>query len=93
MQVGHAEFKAKALVENIVASVQKVVENVPGGKENLKSIHVKSTNSPAILVYWSEGNWVTSSIVLAFVKSLFLQPLLFIFVCNFDFYLGDLELS
>lgn len=51
MRVGSTDLSAHRLTENVLTAIQKACEHFPGGFSVVKSISLKSYNTPALPVY------------------------------------------
>ncbi len=49
------------VVENVSATLKKLWESLPGGGDNVKSMHLKTDTSPALPIYKAEGNFLKHS--------------------------------
>ena len=55
MKVAHTAMSEDNAVENVVKAAETLAANIPGGQENVKSLHIRTFNSPAVPVYISKG--------------------------------------
>jgi len=53
--VGHTGMKSEHLVENVEKAISDVVAGLPGGAPNVRNLHIRTGNSPALPVYVSVG--------------------------------------
>lgn len=51
----HTEMKSADAAQNVLASLAKLIEVVPGGANNVRSIYLKTDRSPALPLFLSEG--------------------------------------
>ncbi|ELT88915.1 hypothetical protein CAPTEDRAFT_149919 [Capitella teleta] len=51
--VGHTALKEDQLTENVMACIAQMTEKLPGGKDNIHSLHLKTNQSPAVALYLS----------------------------------------
>ena len=56
MKVAHTGLGVEESVENIMSAVQVLCQSLPGGANNIRNMHIKTSDSPALPVYMSEGN-------------------------------------
>jgi len=52
---GHTGMTSEHLVENVVKAVSDLVASLPGGAANVRNLHIKTGNSPALPIYVSMG--------------------------------------
>jgi len=55
MTVGNLSLTSDQLTENILCCVRKLAASLPGGWNNLRSLHVKAQHTPSIPIYVSFG--------------------------------------
>lgn len=53
--IGNNKMGKNLLVSNLLAACKQLVEKIPGGKANVRNMHIKTTDSPAIPVYMNLG--------------------------------------
>ena len=49
--VANSNMTAEQIVDNILMAAKVLAEVIPGGAENIRSIYIKSQDSPALPVY------------------------------------------
>ncbi|XP_013395541.1 ribosomal L1 domain-containing protein 1 [Lingula anatina] len=54
-KVGHSDMTLDELTENIMAAAKTLAQAIPGGVNNIRSMHVKTETSPALPIYVSLG--------------------------------------
>ncbi len=57
IKVAHTKMSPDQVVENVSAALKKLWESLPGGGDNVKSMHLKTDTSPALPIYKAEGNF------------------------------------
>ena len=55
MTVSHTGQQTEVASENVLEATDRLAEFVPGGWENIKSLHLKLENSPALPIYLDLG--------------------------------------
>jgi len=55
VNIGHTGMSEDELTENIDAVVQRISSLLPGGQQNIRNIHIKTTHSPSIPLHVSFG--------------------------------------
>ena len=56
VKVAHSGLSEKESVENIMTAVDALCKSLPGGANNIRNMHIKTADSPALPIYMSEGN-------------------------------------
>lgn len=49
--VSHTGMKEKQIEENVKAAIERLSETIPGGPQNIKTLHIKTGNSPSLPLY------------------------------------------
>lgn len=57
MKVSTTGLSREQIITNVNASIEILAKNIPGGAINIKSLHLKSVDSPALPIYVSFGEW------------------------------------
>ena len=61
MTVAHSELSASQTEDNVNAAVERISANLPGGAANIRNIHIKTEDSPALPIYVSMGElWLVA---------------------------------
>jgi len=55
VNIGHTGMSEDELTENIDAVIQRVSALLPGGQQNIRNIHIKTTHSPSIPLHVAFG--------------------------------------
>lgn len=56
MKVAHTAMTIEDAVENVIKAAETLAEKIPGGPTNVKTLHIRTFDSPAIPVYVSQVN-------------------------------------
>ena len=64
--VGHTGQETKSAIDNVLTAVKRLTESVPGGWENIKSLHLKLVNSPALPIHLDLGKTKQMSLPVRF---------------------------
>ena len=60
MKVAHSGLGVDESVDNIMAAAEKLGQSIPGGAINIRNMHLRTIESPALPIYISTGtNLVT----------------------------------
>ena len=60
MKVAHSGLGVDESVANIMAAAEKLGQSIPGGAINIRNMHLRTAESPALPIYISTGaNLVT----------------------------------
>lgn len=55
MTVGYSDMTRDQIVENVLKTVEQLSQKFPGGPNNIRSLHIKTTSSTAIPFFVSLG--------------------------------------
>ena len=55
MTVGKLSQTTDQVTENILCSVGKMASSLPGGWNNIRSLHIKAQDTPSVPIYVSFG--------------------------------------
>merc|ERR1719376_1588008 len=56
MVVGYTAMEQDAVVANLVAALSLIGKRYPGGVKNIRSLHIKTENSPAVPIHINTGS-------------------------------------
>jgi len=56
MTVGKLSQTTQQVADNILCCVRKLASSLPGGWNNVRSLHLKAQDTPSVPVYVSFGN-------------------------------------
>ena len=55
MKVAHSALGVDESVENIMAAAETLGQSLPGGASNIRNMHLRTVESPALPIYISNG--------------------------------------
>jgi len=55
MTVGKLSQSTEQVTENILCCIRKLASSLPGGWNNIRSLHVKAQDTPSVPIYVSFG--------------------------------------
>ena len=55
--VAHTGLSEEESVNNIVAAVEKLKQSIPGGETNIRILHLRTLDSPALAIFASLGKF------------------------------------
>lgn len=71
MNVAHNKLDVEACVQNVMCAVRKLSEGLPGGADNIRNMHLRTVDSPALPIYMSHSEFTLSLILLVISASTF----------------------
>ena len=53
--VAHTDLSTDGATDNILTVIEKLSKSIPGGGDNIRQLHLKCDNSPALPIYISDS--------------------------------------